>query len=234
MCVLGMDPSTTRKYKSGYTKRKEQKELDEQIRKLPKLTNWITKPTTSSEENHKISEPKLESAPQSDTPENKTLPNEEDSTLCDTGNDTKDRLIEDDTTRFDFETDIGKWPIPVEDDAFIDYWLAKCSEECQNCDGDFENSAVKQNGSKEHVRHCSKIIFYRTHPLTGEKQNLKWLCYSKTTGKIYCFCCKLLDKGDSSGLIVGFNDWRHAKARIDEHSRSKNHEKCMVDSGCNQ
>ena len=76
-------------------------------------------------------------------------------------------------------------------------------------------------------RHCTKKLFTRTHTLSGQDINLNWLCYSKTTGKIYCFSCKLMSKADSS-FTTACNDWKNARHMIEAHRRSEQHRNSMV------
>ena len=66
----------------------------------------------------------------------------------------------------------------------------------------------------DRTRHCTKLLFTRTHSLSGEKLDVSWLCYSKTTGRIYCFVCKLMSINTSS-FITSFNDWKHARKSIE-------------------
>ncbi|XP_068250776.1 uncharacterized protein [Palaemon carinicauda] len=123
-----------------------------------------------------------------------------------------------------FENDLGLWPKIIQENV-CDYWLKRGSAECQHCDGDFKESAVKE---LIRTRHCTKTLFTRTHSLSGQEINLNWLCYSKTTGKVYCFPCKLLSKVQSS-FTTGFNGWKNARYIMESHSRSDQHRKSMVD-----
>lgn len=61
----------------------------------------------------------------------------------------------------------------------------------------------------EHKRHFSNFHAYRNCE-NGEKIKRRWLVYSKTSDKVYCFCCKLFkpDCGSSLGNS-GCNDWKH-------------------------
>ena len=58
--------------------------------------------------------------------------------------------------------------------------------------------------------------------LNNETLKRTWLCYSKTTGKVYCFVCKLF--GGSGGLSSnGIEDWKHISRTVDEHDQSSRH-----------
>ncbi|XP_050066053.1 uncharacterized protein LOC126555133 [Aphis gossypii] len=72
-------------------------------------------------------------------------------------------------------------------------------------------------------RHFSEIHFYR-HLSNGEKLLRRWLIYSKSTWKIFCFCCKLFDRTPKSNLaICGFSDWRNVSAALTVHETAPNH-----------
>ena len=108
---------------------------------------------------------------------------------------------------FDTQNDIGLWPEKIGND-FREYWLEKGNESCRNLDSDFEQSA-KQEGDR--TRHCTKSLFTRTHSLSGEKIDLKWLCYSESKGKVYCFVCIILMSSDESLFTKGCNNWKNAR-----------------------
>ena len=64
----------------------------------------------------------------------------------------------------------------------------------------------------------------------GEKCNREWLVYAKELDKVFCFCCKLFNKGSRKGKIVneGFDDWSHLCNRLTEHEISMEHLKNMA------
>jgi hypothetical protein len=91
-----------------------------------------------------------------------------------------------------YGNDVGLW----EDDMSKerrDWWIERGSKDCQHKDSDFKESAGSSK-SETFVRHCSKAYFTRVHSLTGEKIERTWLCYSPTTGCLYCFACKLVSR----------------------------------------
>ncbi|KAL4083829.1 hypothetical protein QTP88_009364 [Uroleucon formosanum] len=71
--------------------------------------------------------------------------------------------------------------------------------------------------------HFSEIHFYR-HLSNGEKLVRRWLIYSKSTEKIFCFCCKLFDRTPKSNLaICGFSDWHNVSVALTVHEKAPNH-----------
>lgn len=72
-------------------------------------------------------------------------------------------------------------------------------------------------------RHFSKIYFYRHLP-NGEKLVRRWLICSKSTGRIFCFCCKLFDRTPRSSLAIGgFSDWHNISTALTMHEKAPNH-----------
>ena len=64
---------------------------------------------------------------------------------------------------------------------------------------------------------------FRRQTFNNETVNRSWLCYSPTTGKIYCYICKLVAVQNSQISSNGFCDWKHANERLTEHEKSKSH-----------
>uniref|UniRef100_H2YK98 HAT C-terminal dimerisation domain-containing protein n=1 Tax=Ciona savignyi TaxID=51511 RepID=H2YK98_CIOSA len=71
-------------------------------------------------------------------------------------------------------------------------------------------------------RYCSIALFQRVHARTGEQFDRTWLCYSKTSGRVYCFVCKLMSS-TVSNLTSGLNNWKHAHEILMNHENSKQH-----------
>lgn len=121
------------------------------------------------------------------------------------------------TPKVPYETDIGLWK-EVSSDMQA-HFIRVGSLVCQHKDEDFTQS--KRSYADQH-RSCTSALFTRVHTLTAEKSNRTWLCYSPTTGKVYCFTCKLLSSVESE-FSRGFNDWKKTKRDIDLHEKSPAH-----------
>ncbi|XP_067122405.1 zinc finger MYM-type protein 1-like [Centruroides vittatus] len=65
-------------------------------------------------------------------------------------------------------------------------------------------------------------IYYKKKLCNGEIIPRVWLVYSKSKDCVYCFPCKIF-KTFSSGLVEGYNDWRHLSQVIERHEKSKGH-----------
>ncbi|XP_076246280.1 zinc finger MYM-type protein 5-like [Calliopsis andreniformis] len=71
-------------------------------------------------------------------------------------------------------------------------------------------------------RSFTATCFTRT-VTNGQRTTRRWLIYSKSKHKVYCFACKLLSTTDISLGADGFCDWSHLTQRIKMHERSALH-----------
>ena len=84
---------------------------------------------------------------------------------------------------------IGLWPNGKLPDNFVEYWVERGGQDCQHIDANFSKS-VQDDGKQK--KWFSRSLFSRTHSLNSEKIPRSWLCYSRATGRAFCFTCKLL------------------------------------------
>ncbi|XP_062085682.1 uncharacterized protein LOC133791782 [Humulus lupulus] len=89
---------------------------------------------------------------------------------------------------------------------------------------------LKRVIKEEFTRDASGRNFYSWHYIrelpNGEKQDRKWLIYSVSLDKVFCFCCKLFaTKKHLVGFLAegGFNDWHNISERLKSHERSTQH-----------
>ncbi|XP_010419458.1 PREDICTED: zinc finger MYM-type protein 1-like [Camelina sativa] len=77
---------------------------------------------------------------------------------------------------------------------------------------------------KRHFSH----VYYSRKMSEGQKQDRRWLVYSKSVNKIFYFCCKFFNRNDKSQLAsTGFSDWKNILKRLREHESSRDHIVCM-------
>ena len=124
------------------------------------------------------------------------------------------------------ERDVGTWTILTNDD--VAYWIKKGPNSCRNNEGTFDKSV---RAYKKQSRCCS-AAFFKASKVNGEQYDIDWLVYSITTGKVYCFMCKLLATSTipSSSCLgkEGFNDWKNARTQLRSHENSTDHKIALL------
>lgn len=104
----------------------------------------------------------------------------------------------------------------------VNYWIEKGSKECQNCDSKILElkSFVQKDGNTE--RKCKEAMFKKIIN-NGDTIDRSSLCFSPTTGRTYCFYCKLFGAMKSQFTQDGYCDWKNAHRRFTEHEQSQCH-----------
>jgi hypothetical protein len=118
--------------------------------------------------------------------------------------------------------DISKWPLI--DSATRNEIIIRgpANNEMSN-----ENYPRKYDG-----RHFSNTDFQRIMP-NDETFKRRWLVYSKSADKVYCYYCCLFNRSLHSNLgKEGFDDWKHLSMRLKTHETSADHQRAMHSSGC--
>lgn len=225
------DKKRTRVYQSGSQKRKlaaiKEKTLNDVLEKIPKISNYFSthqKPGTSKDiTNTTSSETSATSPSTSDSvPAASMCPAPTEINLSQESN----PELED-----NFKNDVGLWTAPYSNDM-IDFWIKQGQTGLQHCDGElFSKISVSQtrpDGKGCSSRKCIISLFYRTLQ-NKERVNRFWLCFSPSTGKVYCYICKLMSIGAQSNLAgEGFCNWKHASERLISHETSKIHVDSVV------
>lgn len=68
----------------------------------------------------------------------------------------------------------------------------------------------------------------KVHKLTKEENARTWLCYSCSTGLLFCFSCKVMSGKNGQFVNEGFNDWKNAGNLILRHEESSSHRQCLI------
>lgn len=76
-----------------------------------------------------------------------------------------------------------------------EYWIRKGPSHCQNIENEFEESIRVYNTTKDgktlsESRKCHTNFFFKELK-NDEKVKRNWFIYSPSTGKVFCFACKL-------------------------------------------
>lgn len=223
-----------KKYLSGAQKRKNKIEEQERLKKLPKLTSFVTVTSKFPSSSASTSSPPDDVIVASDIVENESQMDVPQSTVTATATAVDDdsmsicESFSESVERKEFEADPALWDINRKKD--VDYWIQKGPSMCQNIDSDFSKSQriyehKDENGMVvSRYRYVSKDVFHRVLR-NGETVKREWLLYSPSTYRVYCFVCRLLSKKESTFSHFGFNDWKHLDA-INKHENSDEHRKC--------
>ncbi|XP_074112948.1 zinc finger MYM-type protein 1-like [Cotesia typhae] len=194
-----------RKKLSGaeYRKRKaeESTKIDSLLKKIPKISNFITSSTNSSNNDQQLScssVPELEETSAQDNEEvlsNTSLSQDTNRTPS------KRNFSSSHTEELQSTTDILRFN--------SDPVLWNLNEEIR----DFITE-----------RYCSKSLFQRTLK-NGEIQRREWLIYSETKGSVFCVPCLLFGRSVETNAFTGegFRDWKNSKARLEGHENSDFH-----------
>ena len=89
-------------------------------------------------------------------------------------------------------TDVAEWIIT---DDLREYFSKSADGflSCQHMDSDFKLSTkVLPGDTFKFKRQCTKSLFFR-EKVNGEKIKRDWICYSPSTGKVFCAHCKLFN-----------------------------------------
>lgn len=128
---------------------------------------------------------------------------------------------------FDFSAfnDAAHWPVPVPQHIRI-MIIEKGSEVYQHKEGPFE--AIERSGDNIKGAHrCLSSSWFYSH-LNETKYLRKWMLYSPSTKKLYCFCCRLFaTEGDTKTrmnvFISGFCQWWKLNPKVSQHESSPEH-----------
>ena len=112
-------------------------------------------------------------------------------------------------------------------DSMITYWLQMGPESCRNRDKIYANSIRQCKDTSRTSRRLCDSAFFTLSP-NGEISPRKWLLYSPTTGRLFCFVCKLFAHNSVSVLAsTGFDSWNHI-TRLGDHERSTDHRQALT------
>lgn len=122
------------------------------------------------------------------------------------------------TTAAEISTDIAQWPSSLSSKT-IDLIILQGPHNGKLTDKDYPRN--------EKGRHFSNAHFQRVMS-NGEIYDRKWLIYSKSTQKIYCFCCYIFNRSKPCKLgNAGFDDWSHVSQVLKTHENSDDHQSAL-------
>ena len=127
----------------------------------------------------------------------------------------------------EIHNDIGKWPQQL-CKASIEYWISKGSAELQHCNKETLDMYSVRQQSGVVTRKCTPGMFKRCNQ-SRETVHRTWLCFSPSTGKVYCFACRIMNAAKTSLTFYGFTNWKHASTVLAEHETSHDHVRCIIE-----
>ncbi|XP_056857419.1 uncharacterized protein LOC130506754 [Raphanus sativus] len=106
------------------------------------------------------------------------------------------------------------------DQKLRDYVVQKGSLPPPSEDYIFPKSVSGRHFSHKHYKRIMK---------NGDMHQRRWLVYSTTFDRIYCFCCKLFTRYKETTQLasIGFLDWSNTGIRLSQHETSHDHIMCM-------
>ncbi|KAE9545541.1 hypothetical protein AGLY_001084 [Aphis glycines] len=115
--------------------------------------------------------------------------------------------------------DPGKWVFPLSGSQRHDLVQHGPQQMLDICD---ENYPLDN-----HKRHFSN--FHYTRKLSnGGTQHRRWLVYSQSQDKIYCFPCTVFSNLQTQMIREGCCDWKHLSTILQRHEKSQEHMVCMI------
>ncbi|XP_022177474.1 zinc finger MYM-type protein 1-like [Myzus persicae] len=208
---------------SGAEFKKLRKEREEKERPLGiNLRNWLS---TSTSSDHRSSDQiNFENIPSSSTSSTVITFNQNITSFITDNSETEPELLEPiSNSHIDF-SDPAKWPL-VNDKtrvAIVEYGFN------HNYYNDLSNYIFPEDNDG---RHFSSKWLYKSLP-NGEKIRRKWLVYSCSTDKIFCYPCVLFSKCRVSAFTDttnGYCDWKHLNPNISVHENTNAHLQCYIE-----
>ncbi|XP_047051212.1 zinc finger MYM-type protein 5-like [Lolium rigidum] len=89
-----------------------------------------------------------------------------------------------------------------------------------------ENITFRSDAKKRHFSYSH----YNRQMSNGEVRDRRWLVYSRSVDKVFCFSCKLFNPINCKSSLAhdGFCDWKHITNILKEHEVSADHMTSMI------
>lgn len=113
-------------------------------------------------------------------------------------------------------TDVGTWPA-VRNSKTIDHFITM---------GPTQIRIERDNFPKDRIGRHFASSYYTKKLTNNETIPRRWLVYSISKDRTFCFCCRLFDNQSISNLVSeGCNDWKHLSETLKMHENSTLHKK---------
>ncbi|CAG9822154.1 unnamed protein product [Phaedon cochleariae] len=120
--------------------------------------------------------------------------------------------------------DLAFWPDSVDNDL-IRLYLVKDFTYFQNYD--HNNYYPQSETAFGKQKRCFNNLYFARTLKNGQKIKRQWLCYSPSSGLVYCIACKLFSLAESK-FKTGLNDWPNILRLLDMHQLSKGHTQSIL------
>lgn len=110
--------------------------------------------------------------------------------------------------------DPGMWVFPITDFQRHEIVQKGPTHPLNNSDEDYP----KDNAN----RHFSNFHFTKKLK-NSETQYRRWLVYSKSQNKVFCFSCRLFGNSQTKIVQGGCCDWKHLSSILERHENTKEH-----------
>lgn len=126
-------------------------------------------------------------------------------------------------SNYSCSNDAATWPIPLLDNIRLPIIL-KGSEIFQNKDGPFLAAERIGESIKGTHRSLTTSWFY-TSSSDETKVLRKWMIYSTSSNKLYCFCCRIFATHSDlhRTFVSGFDQWWKLNPKIAQHESCNEH-----------
>ncbi|KAL4721540.1 hypothetical protein ACJJTC_001076 [Scirpophaga incertulas] len=113
-------------------------------------------------------------------------------------------------------SDPGLWTFPITDTQRLDIVRSGPTQQLNSGDEYYPKGDDNDN------RHFSNFYFSRKLN-NGETQHRRWLVYSNSQNKVYCFPCRLFSNSQTQMVQGGCCDWKHLSNILHRHENTKEH-----------
>lgn len=111
-------------------------------------------------------------------------------------------------------SDPGLWTFPITDTQRRDIVRSGPAQQL--------NSGDEYYPKGDDNRHFSNFYFSKKLN-NGETQHRRWLVYSNSQNKVYCFPCRLFSNSQTQVVQGGCCDWKHLSSILHSHENTKEH-----------
>lgn len=204
---------------------KRQDESEKLLTKIPKLTNYFSQRREREEDKDESSslapeKSSVDTVDKNDITESESCVGEEKKSALEIEPEqvSNENLETVDTDivlpGFEFKADPGLWSVSEELRDYVAQHGAP-----QNRQTDYSSSRRQYPPGPD--RYLTDKLFSRQLK-NGEIINRNWMVYSPTKGCIFCVPC-LLFGGQTNAFTTGFNDWKNASQRLQDHENAPCH-----------